>query len=70
MREGKLAGFGDFLDLWSEKEVADKMTPTFVTSVIMDANIKGGVGVRREDTMFCFVHEFWKMRRGQRFGYV
>lgn len=56
MWEEKLSGFGDFLDLWSEKEVADKMTPTFVTSVIMDANIKGGVGVRRKDTVFCFVH--------------
>lgn len=56
MWEGKLAGFGDFLDLWSEKEVADKMTPTSVTSVIMDANIQEGVGVRRKDIVFCFVH--------------
>lgn len=29
-----------------------KTTPTFVTSVIMDADIKEGVGVRRKDTVF------------------
>lgn len=52
MWEKKLAGFGDYLDLWSEKRWPIKTTPTFVTSVIMDADIKEGVGVRRKDTVF------------------
>lgn len=34
-----------------------KMTPTFVTSVTMEANIEERVGVRKRiDTLSCFVH--------------
>ena len=48
------------------------MTPTFETSVTMDANTKGGVGVRRrKDTAFGLGHiEFQKMLVGQLRGYV
>lgn len=55
MREDKLAGFGDYREI--------KMTPTFVTSVTMNANIEEGIGVRnRTEIIFSSVHtEFYTM---------
>lgn len=53
MWEEKLAGFGDYLDLWREKRQEVKITPTLVTSMALDANIEG-VGARRIDNCAGF----------------
>lgn len=46
-----------FVWIYGEKKRWEiKMTPTFVTPMATDANTKGGVGVRRKDTLFCLVH--------------
>lgn len=50
----------DLVIIWIcgvKKRLETKMTPTFVTSVTMEANIEERVGVRKRiDTLSCFVN--------------